>query len=157
MEGIVMCFTHSRFNGLLERIRHELKKSKNEYEKIEQSINNDLADDFIDQEEARYEASLRFLDLSQKVLCDLQQTEEIINQQQDMGLSPVEILNTAREWYGLAKDYYKCVSDYYFYFKEEFRQESCYLKREMENVEKEIEALALGNSRGGDIRNEMYG
>ncbi len=148
-----MDLPNSKFNELICKITYDLNKRK----EVAQDIENDLASDFIDREEARYEASLRFLELAKMVLMDLKNLQQSFGESGSTFKNQSEMLHLAREWFKKAKDYYKCRSDFYFFLKKAHKEKSEQLKEELSETERQLEQFQSDNIQGGDFQDEMYG
>ncbi len=142
-----------KFNELIGKIAYDLNRRK----EVAQDIENDLASDSIDREEARYEASLRFLELAKMVLLDLKNLQQSIDNRGSTMQNQPEMLHLAREWFKKAKDYYKCKSDFYFFLKKTHKEKSQHLKEELSDLEKQFEQFRSDNIQEGDFQDEMYG
>ncbi len=147
-----MDLPNSKFNELICKITYDLNKRK----EVAQDIENDLASDFINREEARYEASLRFLELAKRVLMDLKNLQKPIEDRGSSFQNQPEMLHLAREWFEKAKDYYKCKSDFYFFLKKVHKEKSEQLKEELSEAERQFEQFQSDNIQGGDFQDETY-
>lgn len=148
-----MNIPNSKFKELIGKITYDLNKRK----QVAQDIENALASDSIDREEARYEASLRFLELANAVLLDLKNLPQSIEERRGTFQNQPEMLQLAREWFKKAKDYYKCKSDFYFFLKKAHKEKSEQLKEELSKLERQFEQFRSDNIQGGDFQDEMYG
>jgi len=144
-----MFLSNEEFLNFIEEYNFNINKKTKDYIKSENEINKNQAANKID-EEARYEASLMFLNLSSEILNDFCMINKFLKDGKLFSNIQRQILAQIKEWTEKNIKVYKYYSDYLFFMKPKYKEKSNELKKEVVQIQIEFNK-AISNLMDNEV------